>query len=291
MKTIKQIVLSIGAQDDINFLLTNYIPRQTLSRFMGWFSKLEVPLIRDVSIYMLALFTKLDLSEAKKESFASLHDCFIRELKEGARTVNRDPSILSCPSDGIVGACGVIEGTELLQIKGLRYTLDELLRDANLVETFRNGTYITLRLTAGMYHRFHAPQNCLVEQVNYIAGDAWNVNPAALKRVPKLFCKNERAVIQTRLMPSGSPITLVPVAAVMVASLRLHFIDILLHLKYKGPEKISCNRRFDKGEEMGWFQHGSTIIIFAPPGFRLAEQIEVGREVRMGEPLMHLPKS
>jgi phosphatidylserine decarboxylase len=128
-----------------------------------------------------------------------------------------------------------------------------------------------------------------VEQVTYISGDTWNVNPIALKRIEKLFCKNERALIRTRLAESGHVVTLVPVAAILVASIRLHFLDSLLHLKHQGPNVITCAAPFRKGEEMGWFQHGSTIILFAPDGFTLCESVQEGTVIRMGQPLMRLP--
>ena len=126
-----------------------------------------------------------------------------------------------------------------------------------------------------MYHRFHAPYDCRVEQVTYVSGDTWNVNPIALKRIERLFCKNERAIIRCRL-PSGPLITLVPVAAILVASIRLHFVDVLLHLRYRGPNTIPCDATLRKGEEMGWFQHGSTMIAFAPPGVQLCAGLRQG---------------
>jgi phosphatidylserine decarboxylase len=286
--TTRALLQKIMQQEDINFLLTNRIPRQLLTRFMGWFSQIEQPLIRDLSIGAWKLFSDLDLREAKKSDFKSLHDCFTRELREGARQVETSAITLTSPSDGIVGACGKIEGTELIQAKGFPYTLHDLMGNQDWVNTYRDGQYITLRLTATMYHRFHAPYDCTVNQVNYISGDTWNVNPIALKRVEKLFCKNERAVIRCTLS-SGHFITMVPVAAVMVASIRLHFLNVLLHLKYRGPNVMTCDARLSKGQEMGWFQHGSTIIIFAPAGFTLCDNIKTGATIRMGEPLLMLP--
>ena len=140
-----------------------------------------------------------------------------------------------------------------------------------------------------MYHRFHAPHDCRVEQVTYISGDTWNVNPIALRRVEKLFCKNERAALRTRLSGSGHVVTLVPVAAILVASIRLHFLDVLLGLKYRGPNVMACDAPFTKGQEMGWFQHGSTIIVLAPEGFALCDHVREGSAIRVGEPLMRLP--
>ena len=279
----------IVLQEDLNFLLTNRVPRQLLTRFMGWFSQIEQPLVRDLSIATWKLFADLDLSDARKTEFRSLHDCFTRELKPGARQVNGDPNLLTSPSDGIVGACGQIAGVELFQAKGFPYTLLDLLGDPELVERYRDGSYITLRLTSSMYHRFHAPADCDVHKVTYISGDTWNVNPIALKRVEKLFCKNERALIETTLTPSGQRILLVPVAAILVASIRLHFINVLLHIRYRGPNHIPCAAHFAKGQEMGWFQHGSTIIVFAPKGFALCDGIADGKQVRMGEALMRIP--
>ncbi len=286
---LSRILSRIVLQEDLNFLLTNRVPRQLLTRFMGWFSQIEQPLVRDLSIATWKLFADLDLSDARKTEFRSLHDCFTRELKPGARTVNDDPDILTSPSDGIVGACGSIAGVELFQAKGFPYTLLDLLGDPELVERYRDGTYITLRLTSSMYHRFHAPADCNVHKVTYISGDTWNVNPIALKRVEKLFCKNERALIETTLTPGGQRILLVPVAAILVASIRLHFINVLLHIRYRGPYVIPCSAHFAKGEEMGWFQHGSTIIVFAPKGFALCDGIANGKKVRMGEALMRIP--
>ena len=111
----------------------------------------------------------------------------------------------------------------------------------------------------------------------------------ALNRIAKLFCKNERAVIPTMLHPSGIVITLVPVAAILVASIRLHFLDVLLNMQYRGEAEIPCRASFSKGQEMGWFQHGSTIIVFAPKGVTLCGSVQQGAVIRMGRPLMRLP--
>jgi phosphatidylserine decarboxylase len=287
--SLRSLLAKVSQQEDLNFLLTNRIPRRLATQFMGWFSKIEQPLVRDLSIGAWRLFSDLDLSEAKTSRFRSMHDCFIRELRDGARPINPDPDVLASPCDAIVGACGAMMGTELLQVKGFPYSLRELLGGPELDEVYRDGLYVTLRLTSSMYHRFHAPHDCRVEEVTYISGDTWNVNPIALKRVEKLFCKNERAIIRTRLAAGGHPVTLVPVAAILVASIRLHFLDVPLGLKHKGPNVMTCDAAFRKGEELGWFEHGSTIIVFAPNGFTLSENVEEGASVRMGQPLMRLP--
>ena len=206
--TVKGLISTFTQQEDINFLLTNRIPRAAVTRFMGWFSKIENPLVRNLSIACWRLFSDLDLSEARKTEFRSLHDCFTRELMPGSRPFDPDPAIVASPSDGIVGAFGEIADTELFQVKGAPYSLFDLLGDPQLVEQHRNGRFITLRLTSSMYHRFHAPHDATMERVTYVSGDTWNVNPIALKRVERLFCRNERAVLRLRLAsggPSGGP--------------------------------------------------------------------------------------
>ena len=297
--TAKSILARLSTQENVNFILTNRIPRRLMTQFMGWFSKRRQPLVRDLSIATWRMFTEVDLSDAAKQEFESLHDCFIRELKPGARPIDPEPSVMVSPCDAIVGACGSIEGDQLIQAKGQGYRLDELLIDPALAARYRDGQYVTLRLTSSMYHRFHAPFDLTLEHVTYVAGDTWNTNPIALARVERLFCKNERAVLRVRLnrkmggaaVQAGEAplVTLVPVASILVASIRLHSLDVLLNLRHPGPNEIPCRVDFARGEEMGWFELGSTILVFAPRGFTLAADVAQGRHISMGQPLLRLP--
>src|SRR5262245_37492959 len=174
----------------------------------------------------------------------------------------------------------------LFQIKGSRYPLDALVDDASLVERYRNGTYVTLRLTASMYHRFHAPADCDIVDARYIDGDLWNVNASALKRVPGLFCRNERMVLNTRLHASRESLTLVPVGAILVGGIRLRFLDRPLDSRYDGPRRIACRASFRKGDEIGHFQHGSTIVVIGTPGLVCTANVREGHTIRFGEPLL-----
>jgi phosphatidylserine decarboxylase len=280
---------SVLLQENLNFLLTNRIPRQGLTHFMGWFSKIRKPWVVKASMAVWRLATELDLSDAKKTRFDSLHDCFTRELKPGARTLDMATDILASPCDGIVGACGTVRLGQVYQAKGFPYRTQDLFGSAARAAPFEGGSYITLRLQSCMYHRFHAPHDGQIEHVSYISGDTWNVNPIALKRVQRLFCRNERAVIQLRLA-GGQPIALVPVAAVLVASIRLHFLNVLLHLRWPGPNEMPCRVNVHKGQELGWFEHGSTIIVFVPRGFVLAPGVASGQRVRMGQALLQAPR-
>jgi phosphatidylserine decarboxylase len=201
------------------------------------------------------------------------------------RPIDADPQVLCSPCDAIVGACGTVQAGSVLQAKGSPYRMQDLFGRADRAAPFEGGSYVTLRLTSSMYHRFHAPADGRIEHVSYLSGDTWNVNPIALKRVQGLFCRNERAVIRLRLA-DGTPLALVPVAAILVASIRLHCLNVLLHLRWKGPNEMPCDAPVSKGQELGWFEHGSTIIVFAPPGMALAPGIESGRPIRMGQALL-----
>lgn len=275
--------------EDLNFLLTNRIPRLALTHFMGWFSQRQQPWLRDASIAIWKKFSDLDLKEAKKQKFDSLHDCFIRELADGARPIDGDEQVLVSPCDAIVGACGQVIDGQIFQAKGFPYSLHDLLGKAGDGPSWRDGVYVTLRITSSMYHRFHAPHNGKLKRVDYFSGDTWNVNPIALKRVEKLFCKNERALLSLEIGQAQYPVAVVPVAAVLVASIRIHGITPLLHTRYQGPTVIDCDVNFSKGQEMGWFQHGSTILVFGPKGFSLAPTVREGEHIKVGQALLRLP--
>lgn len=276
----------IFLQEDLNFLVTNRIPRRLATQLVGRLSTIESRTLTRLSIKAWQLFAgDLRLEEAKTQDFRSVRECFTRELKDGARPVDQDPSVLVCPCDAVVGAHGPVRGTEVLQAKGLRYTLEELLGDRALVDRHRDGQYVTLRLKSSMYHRFHAPCEGRVTKVTYVSGDTWNVNPIALERVEKLFCKNERAVIELDTGVRGEALTLVPVASILVASLKVHAVSRVLDLTHRGRKAMNVDVAVRKGEELGYFQSGSTIIAFANGPFALDAAVRSGETVRVGTPL------
>lgn len=271
----------------LNFLVTNRLPRRWLTLLMGRFSKIENPFVSRASIAIWRLFADdLRLFEARKQAFSSMHDCFTRELKEGVRPIDSRRHTLVSPCDAVIGAFGEVRGLEVIQAKGFPYSIEELLGDGRLTEYCRDGRFVTLRLKSSMYHRFHAPEDGRIESVHYISGDTWNVNPVAIRVVERLYCRNERAVLpfDTAL---GERITLVAVAAILVASIRIHGLSESLNLEYAGANALGLGRRYAKGEEIGYFEHGSTIVLFAPQSFRFDSDVASGNVIRMGEPLMH----
>jgi phosphatidylserine decarboxylase len=287
------IVMAMGLvarffqQEDLNFLLTNRIPRRWATRWLGRISRIESPAFVRVALRIWRLFApELDLSESRTTHFRSLRECFIRELAAGSRPVDGAQDVIVSPCDAVIGSRGWIENGLVIQAKGLPYELRDLLQNEELASQHRNGCFVTLRLKSTMYHRFHAPADCRLRTITHISGDTWNVNPIALKRIERLFCRNERAVLPLELEGADGLITLVPIAAIGVASLRLHCLDATLDLDYEGPRQFSCDARYEKGQELGWFEQGSTIVVLTSGEFALTDGVQEGRTLRVGQRLL-----
>ena len=195
-------LVNIFLQEDINFLVTNRIPRRYATLLIGWFSRIRSRRLTRLSVAAWNLFDDLRLDDAKTHDFVSLRDCFVRELRPGVRCVDPDPHVVTSPCDAVIGAFGDLQADRAIQAKGFPYSVGDLLGDERIVDRHRGGKFVTLRLRASMYHRFHAPCDGRVRRVRYISGDTWNVNPIALKRIENLFCKNERAVLPFELPTS-----------------------------------------------------------------------------------------
>lgn len=283
------LIRRLQRQDRLNFWLTNRIPRRLLTTLVGRFSRIRSPGLTRLSIRIWQAFADdLRLYEAEQDRFDSLRDCFVRALKPGARPVDDDPDCLVSPCDAVIGAHGRIEDGQLIQAKGMVYPIADLLRDDARAAAHEGGTFVTLRLKSSMYHRFHAPCDGRLGPVRYISGDVWNVNPPTLARIPKLFCLNERAVVPiepTAGQPAG-PLTLVPVAAVLVASMRFSVLDPSIDPRTARDGVIARSIDVTRGQELGWFEHGSTVVVLAGPGLRLADALAEGDIVRMGRPLL-----
>jgi phosphatidylserine decarboxylase len=284
------LLARIFLQEDLNFLLTNRLPRALVTQAAGRLFQLRSRTFTRLGLKVWGLFADdLRLYEARDRSFESLHDAFIRALKPGARPIHPDPDLVVSPCDAVVGALGAIDGLTVHQIKDSPYRLDELTLDPALAARYAGGTYVTLRLKSNFYHRLHAPCAGRLTSVRYISGDTWNVNPITLRRVERLFCKNERAVLDLELPDGGRGITLVPVAAILVASIHLHALGRTLDLRHRGPNVLPCDANFQKGEELGYFHAGSTVVVLADARFRLATNVQTDHVLRVGEPLFYAP--
>ena len=191
----------------------------------------------------------IDMTMAKKKTheFTSFNDFFIRELTSEARPLNKDENILISPGDGRITAYENIDLDNIVQIKGLTYSLRELINDDTVANKYKNGVCLILRLCPTDYHRFHFVDSGIPCENHYIKGYYYSVNPIALKSIPKLFCENKR---EWSLFKSDNfkDVLHIEVGATCVGSIL---------------QTYSPNTRVNKGDEKGYFKFGgSTTILF-----------------------------
>ena len=269
--------------NNIGFYLTNFFPRKFLTSFFGRLSHSSNPFIVKGLLLLFRIFCgDLNLSESKEQNFKTFHDYFIRELKKDARPIDNTKKSIISPVDGIMGSFGYIEKGQLFQIKNEIYNIKDLLdNDQSLIEKFNSGTYFTLRIKPNFYHRFHMIMDGHLQKVNFIPGELWNINTATLMRVKSLFTKNERIILY------GSNkylhFSIIPVGTVLVGSIRLNFLKHSFSHVEKFPYNLSINTFSNKGEELGMFHYGSTVLVLLSKRVKIPSHIQTSNFIKFGE--------
>jgi phosphatidylserine decarboxylase len=266
------------------------MPQLYLTQLAGWFAQQKWDAVTHFVIKVFAKKYNVDMSEAKKENFSnyeSFNQFFIRELKDGARKINENPTALCLPADGRVSQIGHIDDERLLQAKGHFFSLSDLLAgDEELVNTFKNGEFATIYLSPRDYHRVHMPCDATLRKMIYVPGDLFSVNPFLAEHVPNLFARNERVICV--FDTTFGPMVQILVGATITASMSTVWAGVINPPRtgevkvwtYQGDNAI----KLTKGQEMGAFQLGSTVInLFPANSVTLAEHLEVSVPVRMGE--------
>ena len=266
------------------------MPQLYLTQFAGWFAQQKWGALTHFVIKIFAKKYNVDMSEAKKENFSdyeSFNQFFIRELKDDARKINENPTALCLPADGRVSQIGHIDDERLLQAKGHFFSLSDLLAgDEELVNTFKNGEFATIYLSPRDYHRVHMPCDATLRKMIYVPGDLFSVNPFLAEHVPNLFARNERVICV--FDTAFGPMVQILVGATITASMSTVWAGVINPPRtgevkvwtYQGDSAI----KLTKGQEMGAFQLGSTVInLFPANSVTLAEHLEVDVPVRMGE--------
>jgi phosphatidylserine decarboxylase len=276
------------------------LPKRLLSAFVGWATGLKAPgfLLR-FAIRRYAKAFGADPADAAEpfEVHRTFRAFFTRPLKPGARPLPGDPAAIASPCDGrVVLACPIEQGT-VLQAKDVPYALADLLGDEHASSVpggtggtrasprFDGGTALTLYLAPGDYHRFHAPFDGEITEARHLPGDLWPVNAKAVAGVPRLFARNERVVLlgTTR---SGQAFAFVPVGALNVGSIVVHALPGLVTNRW-GRRAGAFTARFPhaiaRGEELGWFAMGSSIVLLLGPGPGHLDPRAPGSPLRMGE--------
>ena len=266
------------------------MPQLYLTQLAGWFAQQKWGAVTHFVIKVFAKKYNVDMSEAKKENFRdyeSFNQFFIRELKDDARKINENPTALCLPADGRVSQIGHIDDDRLLQAKGHFFSLSDLLAgDEELVHTFKNGEFATIYLSPRDYHRVHMPCDATLRKMIYVPGDLFSVNPFLAEHVPNLFARNERVICV--FDTAFGPMAQILVGATITASMSTVWAGVINPPRtgevkvwtYQGDSAI----KLTKGQEMGAFQLGSTVInLFPANSVALAEHLEVDVPVRMGE--------
>ena len=266
------------------------MPQLYLTQLAGWFAQQKWGAVTHFVIKAFAKKYNVDMSEAKKENFSdyeSFNQFFIRELKDDARKINENLTALCLPADGRVSQIGHIDDDRLLQAKGHFFSLSDLLAgDEELVHTFKNGEFATIYLSPRDYHRVHMPCDATLRKMIYVPGDLFSVNPFLAEHVPNLFARNERVICV--FDTAFGPMAQILVGATITASMSTVWAGVINPPRtgevkvwtYQGDSAI----KLTKGQEMGAFQLGSTVInLFPANSVTLAEHLEVDVPVRMGE--------
>ena len=266
------------------------MPQLYLTQLAGWFAQQKWGAVTHFVIKAFAKKYNVDMSEAKKENFSdyeSFNQFFIRELKDDARKINENPTALCLPADGRVSQIGHIDDERLLQAKGHFFSLSDLLAgDEELVNTFKNGEFATIYLSPRDYHRVHMPCDATLRKMIYVPGDLFSVNPFLAEHVPNLFARNERVICV--FDTAFGPMVQILVGSTITASMSTVWAGVINPPRtgeikvwtYQGDNAI----KLTKGQEMGAFQLGSTVInLFPANSVTLAEHLEVDVPVRMGE--------
>ena len=266
------------------------MPQLYLTQLAGWFAQQKWGAVTHFVIKVFAKKYNVDMSEAKKENFSdyeSFNQFFIRELKDDARKINENLTALCLPADGRVSQIGHIDDDRLLQAKGHFFSLSDLLAgDEELVHTFKNGEFATIYLSPRDYHRVHMPCDATLRKMIYVPGDLFSVNPFLAEHVPNLFARNERVICV--FDTAFGPMAQILVGATITASMSTVWAGVINPPRtgevkvwtYQGDSAI----KLTKGQEMGAFQLGSTVInLFPANSVTLAEHLEVDVPVRMGE--------
>ena len=262
------------------------LPKNALSRAVGAATRWRLGALGRSAMRAFAARYRVDLSECDDlGSFATFAEFFARPLKPGSRPVAPGDQVVVSPVDGAVSEAGIAEQGRLIQAKGLEYRASELLGDGPLAARLAGGAFATLYLSPCDYHRIHFPLGGRVLGWRYLPGRLWPVNPASVRTVPGLFAVNERLV--TVLDTPLGLCAVVAVGATVVGRVRA-FYDPAVPFTNSGggPRSLDYLEPIpvEKGQELGAFEMGSTVILLFEPGkVALSPRLRPGAPVRMGE--------
>ena len=273
--------------------IQHLLPHHLLSSLVHWLMRIRFRPVKNLLIAVVGGIAGVDWSEARRQEYADydcFNDFFTRELQDGAREIDPDPGAFVSPSDGRISQCGRITNNLILQAKGHHYSIRSLLANDPASAEFMNGFFHTIYLSPRDYHRVHMPADGVLQRMIHVPGRAFSVSPGTVRQVPGLFARNER-VVSLFATPHG-PMAVVLVGAMLVSSMDTVWAGTVTPPRGRRVKTGDWSRRdiqLKKGDEMGRFNMGSTVIVLLPPGAVSAiEELEPGDIVQMGQKLGRL---
>ena len=273
------------------FVLSQYVtPQLAVSRLAGRLADSEsTPALKNRVIKWFIGRYGVNMSEAAEPDFTAyptFNAFFTRALKPGARTIDPAPETLTSPVDGAISQIGQISTDRVFQAKGQSFSLTELLGgDDERAEPFREGEFATIYLSPKDYHRIHMPMAGTLKEMVYVPGKLFSVNPVTAENVPNLFARNER--VACLFDTEAGPMAMVLVGAMIVGSVETTWAGVVApnsgkvaQWQYRGDDAV----QFEKGQEMGRFRLGSTVVLVMPKGAVKWQPNQVAEKtVQLGE--------
>jgi phosphatidylserine decarboxylase len=269
-----------------------------LSRILGKLANSKITWLKNFLIKYAIKYYKIDMSlaaEPKLENYLCFNDFFIRTLKLGCRPIVREPNAIACPADGKISQIGDLNGQEMIQAKGFYFNLRALFGNTfpEYSAKFICGKFITIYLSPRDYHRVHIPLDGKLIAMIHIPGKLFSVQPKMVSKIPSLYSRNERVVIIFDTQLGLMAITLV--GAALVASIVTAWegqITPPTSKKIRIWDYTDKNIHFNRGDEIGRFQFGSTVILIFPPDtMRWIDNLPLETPVKMGQLLGILNKN
>jgi phosphatidylserine decarboxylase len=274
----------------LNLLLQYLLPHHILSRLMAKIANCRVPVIKNFIIRQYCKFYHIDMADALESNsfnYATFNDFFTRALKPGARPIADDGRAIIAPVDGKIWQIGTVRASAI-NAKGKNFTLGQLLADDHDASLFQGANFAVLYLAPYNYHRIHMPITGKLSKMRYVPGSLFSVNPAVVDHLPDVFARNERVVsiFDTVL----GPVAAIFVGAMIVGSIETKWAGVvaprgrrkITNWSYSGQDNIT----FDRGEEIGSFKLGSTVILLFPKGvMKWDEYLQANVPIRMGQTL------
>ena len=274
--------LSIGSRLFVG--LQYFLPQILLTRLIGWFATRDIVWFKNLLIRGLVRGYSINTREAAgrvPEDYASLNAFFTRTLREGARDIDATAGAIVSPCDGAISQLGAIEDGRLVQAKGFRYTVAELIDDDAQAARYDGGSFITVYLAPYDYHRVHMPIAGTIRDHRHVPGRLFSVNGATAAAVPRLFSRNERRVFH---IDGDAPMVMVMVGALNVGSITTTWHGEVTAGHHERALSLPVPEMpLERGETVGWFNMGSTVILLASRGATWRDGLVAGDVLRMGE--------